>query len=150
MAYVNPAEVLVPRNKVRSVRVIYDSGPGEGSWSAALLNWGGVERVGLRWNGDEKDERGAKGNPQSHGRPTWFVVPNDLAEAVREAAEQLSHSADQGLLDGYGEMAKDRQREIEADEWSEGLIGSGASEGTLEDDKPPVGAHEKRRRSRAS
>jgi hypothetical protein len=41
---------------------------------------------------------------------------------VREKAEQLSNSQEGGLLAGYREMAADRQREAEAQEWSEGLI----------------------------
>ena len=41
---------------------------------------------------------------------------------VREEAEQLSNSQEDGLLAGYREMAADRLREAEAQEWSEGLI----------------------------
>jgi hypothetical protein len=51
------------------------------------------------------------------------VVPDELTSIVREVAEQLSNAQEGGLLAGYREMAADEQRETEAQEWSEGLIG---------------------------
>jgi hypothetical protein len=50
------------------------------------------------------------------------VVPEEFSALVREQAEHLSNSQEGGLLAGYREMAADRQREAEAQEWSEGLI----------------------------
>ena len=118
MAYIDPRTVLSPKNRVASVDILYDGGPGH--WSVARLEYDGEERVGMRWNGEE-DEAGI-GNPQSRGKPTWFVVPNELSALVREEAEQLSNSQEGGLLAGYREMAADLRREAEAQEWSEGLI----------------------------
>ncbi len=119
MSYVNPESVLSPRNRVRSVDVLYNAGPGR--WSVALLDFDGGECVGIRWNGSE-DESGI-GNPQSRARPTWFVVPEELAAVVREQVEQLADSQEGGLLAGYREMASDQEHEAEALEWCEGLIG---------------------------
>jgi hypothetical protein len=111
---------LSPRNRVGSVDIIYNSGPG--GWSVARLEYDGIpDRIGIRWNGEE-DEAGI-GNPQSRGRPTWFVVPETFGALVRAEAEQLSHLQEGGLLAGYREMAADHERESEAREWSEGLIG---------------------------
>jgi len=121
MAYVDPITVVSPRNRLRSVDVLYNSGPGSGSWSAALLDFDGDECVGIRWNGSN-DEPGV-GNPQSRAKPTWFVLPDELAGVVREQVEQLANSQAGGLLAGYSEMANDKQHEAEALEWSEGLIG---------------------------
>jgi len=118
MAYIEPQSVITPQNRVGSVDVIYNGGPG--AWSAALLEFDGREAVGIRWNGSE-DEPGI-GNPQSHGRPTWFVVPSGLDALVREQAEHLSNSQEGGLLAGYRELANDREQEEEAREWCEGLI----------------------------
>jgi hypothetical protein len=118
MAYIDPRTVLSPKNRVGSVDILYDGGPGH--WSVARLEYDGEERVGMRWNGEE-DAAGI-GNPQSRGKPTWFVVPNELSTLVREEAEQLSNSQEGGLLAGYREMAADQRRETEAQEWSEGLI----------------------------
>ena len=124
MAYIDPHTVLSPRNRVGSVDILYSSRPDEGgeSWSVARLEYDRVpDRIGIRWNGSE--EEGGIGNPQSRGRPTWFVVPDDLSALVRDKAEELSNLQEGGLLAGYREMAADQQREAEAREWSEGLIG---------------------------
>ena len=125
MPYVDPQTVLVPRNRVRSVRVLYNTGPGSGSWSAALLDFDGEERIAIRWNGQG---RKGIGNPQSHGRPTWFVVPNELAQTIREKAEELNATREGGLMAGYREMANDEEREREAQEWSETLIGDATNQ----------------------
>jgi hypothetical protein len=120
MSYIDPQTVSSPRNRIGSVDIIYSSGPG--GWSVARLEYDGVpDRIGIRWNGSE--EQAGMGNPQSRGKPTWFVVPEEFSTLVREQAEQLSISQEGGLLGGYREMAADEQREAEAHEWSEGLIG---------------------------
>ena len=121
MAYVDPMTVVSPRNRLRSVDILFNSDPGRGGWSVALLDFDGDESIGIRWNGSE-DEPGL-GNPQSRARPTWFVVPEELAGVVRERTEQLADSQEGGLLAGYREMANDQEHEAEALEWSEGLIG---------------------------
>jgi hypothetical protein len=120
MAYIEPHNVLSPRSVVGAVDVIYNGGPG--SWSVARLEYAGVQdRIGIRWNGSDKET--GIGNPQSRGMPTWFVVPDELSPLIREMAEQLSNSQEGGLIAGYREMAADKEREAEAEEWSEGLIG---------------------------
>jgi hypothetical protein len=124
MAYVNPETVVSPRNRIRSVDVLYDDGAG--SWSVALLDYDGRERLGIRWNG-ENGESGI-GNPQSRARPTWFVLPDELAAVVREQVEQLANSQEGGLLAGYREMANDREREAKAQEWCEGLTADAANQ----------------------
>lgn len=118
MAYIDPQTVLSPKNLVRAVDILYNGGPGD--WSVARLEYDGEERIGMRWNG--REEKAGIGNPQSRGKPTWFVVPKELSALVREEAERMSNSQEGGLLAGYREMAADRQREAEAQEWSEGLI----------------------------
>lgn len=126
MAYVDPITVLSPRTRLRSVDLLFNSNPGKGGWSVALLDFDGEERVGIRWNGS--DEEPGVGNPQSRAKPTWFVVPEQLADAVRQRAEQLAESQEGGLLAGYREMANDQEHEAEALEWSEGLIGDAISQ----------------------
>jgi hypothetical protein len=134
--YIDPEEVLSPKNKLRSLRLIYDTGRCEGSWSVALLNWDSEERVGLRWNGDSEDKIG---NPQSHGNPTWFVLPDELTQVVRQFAEELGHRAEKGLLSGYSEMSQDTKRETDATEWCEGMIES-APDSDIWDEGPLVEA----------
>jgi hypothetical protein len=119
MAYVNPETVLTPKNRIRSVQVLYNGG--QHSWSLALVDFDDAERVGFRWNGAD-DETGI-GNPQSRGKPTWAILPPELASVVREQVELLQDSRHSELLSAYRQMAEDREREAEAEEWSEGLIG---------------------------
>jgi hypothetical protein len=122
--YVEPQTVIKPKDRVKRVDVIYNSRSQSQqgwSWSVALLDFDDEERLGIRWNG--KDDTPGKGNPQSHGQPTWFVVPDELAAVIREHAEQLADSQNGGLLQGYQEMATDQAREAEGQEWCEGLIG---------------------------
>jgi hypothetical protein len=121
MAYVDPRQVVSPKGVVKNLRVMFDSGRTRGSWSIATLSWNDMPRVGLRWNGEEGDE--GKGNPQSRGNPTWFIVPEPLAEEVLRAAERLRQQDENKLSEGYRAMAADREREAEAEEWSEALIG---------------------------
>ena len=83
MPYVDPQSVVAPRKQIRSVEVIYNSAPGHGGWSIARLDWNGDQALGIRWNGDESS---AIGNPQSHGLPTWFVVPEETDMAAVENA----------------------------------------------------------------
>jgi len=120
MAYIDPKEVLSPKNSVEDIEVVYDSGPVPYSWSVVTLKWEGKDSVGIRWNGDE--ER-SKGTPQSRGNPTWFIVPEELSEEVLRAAQELRKDKQQELMAGYRAMAADREREQEAEEWSEALIG---------------------------
>ncbi|SRR6266536_2837883 len=120
MSYVDPQTVTSPKNLVSDVEVIYDSGPREDSWAVATLRWDKRPAVGIRWNGAPGS---GVGSPQSRGLPTWFVVPDELADLVREAAERLANGGDLRLISGYQQMAHDQDREAEAIEWSEGLMG---------------------------
>jgi hypothetical protein len=56
-------------------------------------------------------------------------VPEELALVILDEVEALSISAPGGLLEQYREMASDRQRDAEAEEWSEGMIGDASAEG---------------------
>jgi hypothetical protein len=118
--YHDPKTVLSPKDRVKSVEVIYDKGPVDGSWSVAQIEWDGSPAVGIRWNGDSGN---SKGTPQSRGNPAWFIVPDELEEAVLEAAKKKERGMQAALAEGYRQMAADRTREAEAEEWVEALIG---------------------------
>jgi len=120
MPYIDPQEVLAPKGSVKELNVVYDRGPVPYSWSVARLKWEGKDSVGIRWNGDERNNRGT---PQAFGNPIWFIVPEELSAAVLRAARRLGEEEEQGLMDGYRAMAADREREEDAEEWSEALIG---------------------------
>ena len=102
MSYVDPSTVTSPKSLVSDVQVIYDSGPVEYGWAVATLRWDKRPAVGIRWNGGPGS---GIGSPQSRGLPTWFVVPEELADLVREAAERLANGGDLRLISGYEEMA---------------------------------------------
>jgi len=119
--YNDPKSVLSPKGRIKSVEVIFDKGPKDGSWSVARLTWDNLpNKVGIRWNGDRIS---TKGLPQARGNPTWFVVPDELADAVLNAARQWERLQQDDLLESYRQMAADKEREAEADDWTEGLIG---------------------------
>jgi hypothetical protein len=121
MTYVKPGEVLSPRKHVGGVvEVIHD--PGDGRMSVARIIWDDGEVIATRWNGDSERPLG---NPVSRGQPTWFVVADYAAASVEQAARAAAQDSPHGLGAGYREMAEDLEREREAGDWIEGLIGDG-------------------------
>lgn len=118
--YHDPKSVFSPKERVKSVEVIFDKGPVDRSWSVARLRWDDSFVVGIRWNGDGSSTTGL---PQARGNPTWFVVPDELADAVLNAARQSDRMMQDDLLESYRQMAADKEREAEADQWTEGLMG---------------------------
>jgi hypothetical protein len=126
MSYIDPRTVISPKNLVRDLEIVFDAGSREGSWAVATFLWDNKPRVGIRWNGELGQ---GVGTPQSRGVPTWFVLPEELAEPVLDCVRKIAHGGEAGLIAAYREMASDRQREAEAEEWSEGLIGDASAEG---------------------
>jgi hypothetical protein len=118
--YHDPKTVLSPKDRVKSVQVVYDAGPVPRSWSVAQIECDGPPIVGIRWNGDQTS---TKGLPQARGNPAWFFLPEDIADAVLEKAKALKRKEAELLLEGYRQMAADQEQEAEAEEWTEGLIG---------------------------
>ena len=121
MAYVDPSTVQSPKGLVEDVEVLYDKGPQEFSWSIAKLKWDKRPAVGIRWNG-EVAQPGC-GTPQSRGNATWFILPDEVANEVIEAAKRLDRSKEDEILRGYQEMAADTEAEAEAFEWIEAHVG---------------------------
>ena len=121
MAYTNPSTVRSPKKLVSDVEVVFDKGPTELSWSIAKLKWDGFDAVGIRWNGEVS--KPGVGTPSSRANPTWFIVPAEIADVVVETAKSLSQSEHKTLSEGYRAMAADTEREAEAMEWSEALLG---------------------------
>jgi hypothetical protein len=82
MSYVDPKTVLSPKGSIADIEVIYDGG--ENSWSLARMKWDDTPVIAMRWNGGSNDGRPSVGNPQSRGYPTWFVVPDEVGEAIEK------------------------------------------------------------------
>ena len=81
MAYIDPETVDSPKAHWMLRRVLINHG--DGAWSLAKGTWDGDEVYVIRWNGSSNEP--GMGNPQSHGYPTWFVSPDDIAEMVLRA-----------------------------------------------------------------
>lgn len=117
--HIPPEQVISPRSRVGEVlEVIHD--PGAGHMAVARIRWDGDPVIAIRWNGNDEQPLG---NPVSRGRPTWVVVEGYAAEEVERAAREAAEQTPNSLTARYREMAADREREQEAEEWSEGLIG---------------------------
>jgi hypothetical protein len=123
MSYVRPELVLSPRNLVRNViEVIHDPGPD--GMSVARIQWGDEEVIATRWNGNAEQPLG---NPVSRGHATWFVVDGYAAQGVEDAARRAAEQSPNSLVARYREMSADSEREFEAAEWTEGLIGDASA-----------------------
>ena len=86
MGYKDPAKVVAPKTRWELTKVLCNTG--QSGWSAAVGIWDGTpDTLAIRWNGD--DDTGSPGNPQSHGNPTWFIVPGEMDQAVRGVAYDL-------------------------------------------------------------
>ena len=121
--YIDPRTVISPKSKVDkdSLDVIFDTGPVDYSWSVARLRYADKLRIGIRWNGDEKESK--MGVPTATAHPVWFILPDEIADVVQARVEELRQRDEASLLDDYRLMAADQEREAEAREWVEGLIG---------------------------
>ena len=80
MSYVDPNTVLSPKGSIKDLEVIYNGG--ENSWSLARMKWDDSPVIAMRWNGGSSNRRPSIGNPSSRGYPTWFVVPDNVGEAI--------------------------------------------------------------------
>jgi len=88
--------------------------------SVARILWDGEPVIATRWNGNAEQPLG---NPMSRRQPTWFVVDGYAAPKVEEAARAAAEESPNSVISQYREMASDSEREREANEWIEGLIG---------------------------
>lgn len=85
MAYIDPATVLSPKDAWELTSVLWNTG--QGDWSLAQGTWNKNPCLAMRWNGSDGIE--GIGNPQSRGHPTWFIIPDDLEDAIRKEADLL-------------------------------------------------------------
>ena len=80
---VHPTKVIAPKSRLKFPHAIY-AGP---NWSLAVGLWDGSRQMLIRWNDDPTK---SLGNPVSHGRPTWFVLPDAF---YRTALDHLCKTA---------------------------------------------------------
>jgi hypothetical protein len=70
-----PQEVTAPKAHWNLIDVLVTTE----EWSLALGRWDGQLRLACRWNGSEEQP---KGNPTSHGNPTWFMLPDEFIDQL--------------------------------------------------------------------
>ncbi|MEI8294986.1 MAG: hypothetical protein WCG04_00480 [Alphaproteobacteria bacterium] len=87
MNYVNPNAVLTPKGKIKNLHVLHDGG--EHSWSLARMTWDNAEVLAMRWNGGMVNGKKTSGNPVSRGYPTWFVVPDEVGQALLQMVKTV-------------------------------------------------------------
>ncbi len=81
MSYIKPSDVLSPKGVISDLRVLRDGG--ENGWSLAEMKWDGSPVLAMRWNGGSNNGYPSIGNPQSRGIPTWFVLPDEVGDAMK-------------------------------------------------------------------
>ena len=72
---VRPQDVKSPKEHWVLIDVLVE----KDDWSLALGEWDGERCLAVRWNGDAKRP---KGNPVSHGMPTWFMLPRYFTDVL--------------------------------------------------------------------
>jgi hypothetical protein len=91
---VNPHTVTSPLKRLKNMRVVHQ----HVDWSLAIGLWDNNPALLIRWNGDADHPMG---NPVSHARATWFVLPEDFWSSslslvpVEAGAEALKWLNDQ-------------------------------------------------------
>ena len=106
--YIRPHEVISPKTRWRLGHILHDGG--EGGWSVAEGQWEKDvdgqwgDAIAIRWNGGAG--KGGVGHPQAYGKPTWLIIPDEIAPLVRAFckladtgmnAEQLRAAVDQAV-----------------------------------------------------
>jgi len=77
---VHPKQVVAPKSRLKYPHAIYAGN----HWSLAVGLWDEERALLIRWNDDPNKPLG---NPVSHGKPTWFVLPEELQEKALEIAQ---------------------------------------------------------------
>ena len=90
MEYIKPETVLSPRGAIEDLEVVYDGG--EHNWSLAKMKWYGEPVVAMRWNGGREkrippSEVPGVGTPSSRGYPTWFILPQEVADMIETSRQ---------------------------------------------------------------
>lgn len=70
-----PENVIYPLKNIKDVKVIYTDETD--NFSIAAVLWNANKRIAIRWNGGGDN----LGYPQSHGKATWFILPQKVALA---------------------------------------------------------------------
>ena len=96
MKYTDPRTILSPQDAIKEVEVLYEN---EEDVSIAKIKWNDQYVIGIRWNIAMRESDDPKkineevrciGMPVSRGYPTWFILPNQMADPKSEISSILS------------------------------------------------------------
>lgn len=85
LLYHNPETVINPRKFIKKVTVLYDGK--EDGFSLSVIDWEGVDHIGIRWNVAIKEQDNPEkqagrqicdGSPAQNRVPSWFILPREL------------------------------------------------------------------------
>jgi hypothetical protein len=113
MPNTDSAVVALPHGVISDVRVIFDKGPQDRSWSVARVNFDGDEAVAIRWQTADAVE------PSADSLSTWFIVPQEIADSVIRSTYRLLQNDEEAMRLGYEAIAADEESEAEAMDWIE-------------------------------
>lgn len=82
MSHYPAKNVISPKNKWVLKSVLYDAGSGRIAIASGY--WKGRSAIGIRWNGSHNE---GLGKPNSFGRPTWFILPEELTPIIIASLE---------------------------------------------------------------
>jgi len=99
---VRPQDVKSPKEHWVLIDVLIE----KQDWSLAVGEWDGKRCLAARWNGDEERP---KGNPVSHGVPTWFVLPGEFIDPLL-AVDNLIPEEKKSVTRAYLGIASVRNR----------------------------------------
>lgn len=99
---VRPQDVKSPKEHWVLIDVLIE----KQDWSLAVGEWDGERCLAARWNGDEERP---KGNPVSHGVPTWFVLPGEFIDPLL-AVDNLIPEEKKSVARAYLGIASVRNR----------------------------------------
>ncbi len=95
----NPWNAEFPKTRLQkgSLRVVFWNPV----WSLAVGLWDSDRRLLNRWNGDPGP---SKGNPGSRAYPTWFVLPEELHNAILDDLKTANCALAKAWLAGTGSL----------------------------------------------
>ena len=101
----------------RPFQVIYQSLDPDG-WALATIAGKEGESVGICWNSSSRI-----GRARFLKAVDWFILPSEIAQDVLLRARELHARQQEEMRKSYEEQAADSDREAEALEWCDALIG---------------------------
>lgn len=75
---VSPNEVVSPKGKLELLYIVEDGAETGKGYSIAKLKWKNVEAYGIRYDGDNEEDKGFPTTGKGY-QPAWFILPEAVA-----------------------------------------------------------------------